>query len=42
MIYVLDAIFAMAGEWIIGNYLKLITAMIPKFKSKNYCIYFFA
>lgn len=47
MIYVLEAIFAMAGEWIIGNYLKLITAMIPNFKSKKllyifFCIIFIA
>ena len=35
MIYVLEAIFDIAGEWIIGNYLKLMTAISPKFKSKK-------
>jgi uncharacterized membrane protein len=35
MIYVLEAIFDMAGEWIIGNYFKLMTAISPKFKSKK-------
>ena len=30
MIYVLEAIFDMAGEWIVGNYLKLITAISRK------------
>ena len=41
MIYVLEAIFDMAGEWIVGNYLKLITAIIPKLKSKRLLYIFF-
>ena len=41
MIYVLEAIFDMAGEWIVGNYLKLITAIMPKFKSKKLLYIFF-
>ena len=35
MIYVLEAIFGMAGEWIVGNYLKLMTAISPRFKFKK-------
>ena len=35
MIYVLEAIFDIAGEWIVGNYLKLLTAIMPNFKSKK-------
>ena len=35
IIDLLDAIFNLAGEWIVGNYLKLMTAVNPNLKSKK-------
>lgn len=35
MVYLLEAVFDLAGEWIIGNYLKLMTAIIPIPKLKK-------